>query len=107
MARAKQTAADYIERHDGEMRVILGELVENAGKINMHWVLGRDQAREYPEAALKHLIDAEILLGIIVRIERSDALRTIHSAIDRLGSELPDDGDDHSSDPPSGDITGH
>ena len=37
MARAKATAADYIERHDGEMRIILGEPVENAGKINMHF----------------------------------------------------------------------
>lgn len=107
MARAKQTAADYIERHDGEMRIILGELVENAGKINMHWTFGLNQARQYPETALKHLIDAEILLDIIVRIERSDALRTIHSAINRLSAELPDDDDDHSSDPPSSDITGH
>lgn len=61
MARPKQSAADYIELHDGEMRIILGELVENAGKINMHWVFGLNQAREQPEMALKHLIDAEIL----------------------------------------------
>jgi hypothetical protein len=100
MVRKKQTAAEYIDRHDGEMRVILGELAENAGEINMLWTLAVMQARQHPEGALEKLIDAEIKLDIMVRIERSDALRTIHSAINRLGAELPDDGDDHSTDVP-------
>lgn len=45
MVRTKQTAADYIERHDGEMRIILAELVESAGKINLSWTFARNQAR--------------------------------------------------------------
>ena len=40
LARSKQTASEYIERYDGEMRIILGELVENAGHINMWCGLG-------------------------------------------------------------------
>ena len=98
MARKKLTAAEYIERHDGEMRVILGELAENAGKLNMLWTLAVSQARQHPHGAMQKLIDAEIKLDIMVRIERSDALRTIHSAINRLDAELPDDEEDLSTD---------
>lgn len=95
MARKKQTAADYIERYDGEMRIILGELVEHAGRINMWWTFALDAAREDPERALTNLIDAEIHLDIHVRIELSDSLRRIRSAIKRLDEELPDDEDNH------------
>lgn len=102
MAREKPTAADYIERHDGEMRIILGELVEYAGKINIWWTFARNQARKHPEAALTNLIDAEIHLDHHVRLELTDSLRVIRAAVKRLGAELPDDGDDHSSDPPTG-----
>ena len=35
LSRSTQAAADYVERCDGEMRIILGELAENAGQINM------------------------------------------------------------------------
>lgn len=94
MARTKQTAAEYIEEHDFEMRVILGELAENGGKLNMLWTLARMGVLEAPERALEDLIDAEIALDIIVRIERSDGLRTLRSAIKRLAAELPDDEDD-------------
>ena len=51
MPRAKQSAADYIERYDPEMRIILGELVEYAGKINAWWTDARRRAREDPEQA--------------------------------------------------------
>ena len=93
MARKKQTAADYIERHDDEMRIILGELAEHAGKINMWWTLAVRAAREHPEQALTDLIDAEIHLDIHVRIELADSLRRIRSAISRLDAELPDPDD--------------
>ena len=53
MVRTKQAAADYIERHDGGMRIILAELVESAGKINLSWTCARKQAREHPEDALE------------------------------------------------------
>lgn len=33
MPRTKQAAADYIERHDAEMRIILGELAEVSHQI--------------------------------------------------------------------------
>jgi hypothetical protein len=100
MARRKQTAAEYIEEHDFEMRVILGELAENAGKLNMLWTLASDQAHASPQLAFDKLIDALVVLDIPVRIERTDGLRTIRSAIKRLDAELPDDEADNSTDPP-------
>lgn len=93
MARAKETAADYIERHDDEMRVILGELAEYAGKINMWWTFAVHAARKHPEQALTHLTEAETHLDIHVRIELGDSLRRIRSAISRLDAELPDPDD--------------
>jgi hypothetical protein len=103
MVRKKLTAAEYIERHDGEMRIILGELVEYAGKINLWWTAARNQARERPEDALTNLIDAEIYLDNHVRVELSDSLRRIRAAISRLDGELPDH--DSSDSPSSGDIS--
>ena len=78
MARTKQTAADYIERRVGGMRI-----------INMWWTNALDAARENPELALSNLYDAELHLGTHVRIEVSDSLRRIRSAIKRLDSERP------------------
>ena len=94
LTRNNQTAADYIERYDGEMRIILGELVEYAGQINMWWTSARNAVRQDPERALTLLMDAEIHLDIHVRNERIDALRRIRAAISRLAAELPDDEDD-------------
>ena len=93
MARTKQTAADYIEAHDDEMRVILGELAEHAGRINMWWTLAVNAARKDPERALTHLTEAETHLDIHERIELADSLRRIRSAISRLDAELQDRGD--------------
>lgn len=94
----KLSAAEYIQQHDGEMRVILGELLEYAARINIWWTFAQDQAREHPEAALKNLIDAEIHLDNHVRLELSDSLRVIRAATNRLAAELPDDGDEEASD---------
>jgi hypothetical protein len=93
MVRKKQTAADYIDRYDDEMRIILGELAEHAAKINMWWTFAVHAARKHPEQALTHLIDAEIYLDIHVRIELADSLKRIRSAISRLDAELPDPDD--------------
>ncbi len=90
MARGKVSAADFVEDHDEEMRIILGELIENAGKLNLLWEAARRVVREDPDRALTLLVEAEILLGIDVRIERTDSLRRIESATRRLGEELPD-----------------
>jgi hypothetical protein len=93
MGRKKQSAADYIEEHDLEMRVILGEMVENAAKANAYWMYARLWARDRPEEALKSLVEAEIVLDVPLRIERTDALRRIGAASKLLDSELPDDDD--------------
>lgn len=99
MARGTQTAADYIERHDGEMRIILGELAENAGQINMWWTFARNAVRDEPERALALLIDAEIHLNHHVRLELADSLRRIRASIERLAVEHPDHPDEG---PPTG-----
>jgi hypothetical protein len=91
MARGKVSAADFVEAHDDEMRIILGELVENAGKLNRLWETARRVVRKDPDYALTLLVEAEILLGIDVRIERTDSLQRIRSATRRLDKELPDD----------------
>ena len=94
LVRKRQTAADYIERYDGEMQDILGELAEHADMIRTWWNLARDQVREDPDQALQHLVDAQIHLDIHVRIERVGALRRIRLASNRLDAELPDDDED-------------
>lgn len=89
MARRKQTAAEYIDHHDAEMRIIIGELVESAAVINLSWTNARLRAREHPEDALRDLVEAETRLHHHVRLELSDSLRRVRSAIDRLEAELP------------------
>jgi head-tail adaptor len=91
MPRRNISAADYIERHDAEVRVILGELVENAARLNLHWAAAAYHVRRDPERALKELAEAEVVLSVAVRIERIDALRRISGASDLLDGELPDD----------------
>lgn len=94
----KISPAEYIEQNDEFMRIILGELAENSARINLWWTFARNHAREQPDAALQDLADAEVHLNHHVRLELSDSLRVIRSAMNRLDAELPDD-DDHSSDP--------
>jgi hypothetical protein len=55
----------------------------------MWWTNALDAAREEPEVALSNLYKAELHLGTHVRIEVSDSLRRIRSAIQRLESERP------------------
>jgi hypothetical protein len=90
----KLSAADYIERYDGEMRIILGELAENAAIANLNWAHAALSVRQSPEAALKHLADAWVALATAVKIERRDALRRINAASDLLDAELPDNDSD-------------
>ena len=87
----KLSAADYIERYDGEMRIILGELAESAAAANLNWTHAAHSVRRSPETALKHLVDAWVALETAVKIERRGALRRINAASDLLGAELPDD----------------
>jgi hypothetical protein len=93
MARKKLTAAAYIEKYDGEMRIILAELAENAAKINLWWTFACSKARRYPDRAMTDLIDAEIYLNNHVQIELADSLRRVRAAISLLDAELPDDAD--------------
>lgn len=86
----KLSAADYIERYDGEMRVILGELVENAARANLSWAHAAEAVRGSPDNALSHLSEAWVALSTLIRIERIDALRRINVASDLLNDELPD-----------------
>jgi hypothetical protein len=86
----KLGAADYIERYDGEMRVILGELAENAAVINLNWARSVERVRRSPDTAMTSLVDAWVALETAVKIERQDALRRINRAIALLSDELPD-----------------
>lgn len=90
MARKKLTAAEYVELHDGEMRTILGELIENAAKANLHWKNAHGLVRDDPDRALTELVEAWIALDTFIPIERRDALRVIDRASDLLDQELPD-----------------
>ena len=89
----KVSAADYIERYDGEMRVILGELAENAAIINLNWARAVERVRRSPDTAMTALVDAWVALQTAVKIERQDALRRINRASELLSDELPDDDD--------------
>jgi len=91
MPRRRQTAAEYIERRDAEMRIILGELAENAVRANLGWAAAVRAARLDPDRALTELVEVEIALDIPVRIERADALRRIRAANRRLDRSRPDD----------------
>lgn len=91
MLRRRLIAADYIERYDAEMRVILGELAENAARVNLHWATAAYFVRRDPERALQELTEAWVALTTAVRIERVDALRRINAASELLDRDLPDD----------------
>ncbi len=47
----KETAADYIDRADGEVRLILAELAESAGAVARSWSLAVFEAHRDPERA--------------------------------------------------------
>jgi hypothetical protein len=102
MPRHKQSAADYIERHDPEMRIILGELVEVSGQINLSWANAALLVRDHPKKALSDPVDAEVHLSHHVRVELADSLRRIRSAIALLDEELSDGEDDGSELDPNG-----
>jgi hypothetical protein len=87
----KEKAADYIDRADGEVRLILAELAESAGAVARSWSLALFEAHRDPERAVEHLIDAEIRLDNHVRLELADTLRHIRAALKRFDAELPDD----------------
>lgn len=91
---ARITAAEYIEKHSIGVSIILAELAESAGAIGRSWNLAVELARREPEAALQHLVDAEIRLDTFVRSELADTLRPIRQSIARLDAELPDRDED-------------
>lgn len=87
--KKKESGADYIERHDATMRMILGEMIEYTGNINRWWTEAALMARREPAYALKMLITMETHLQTHIRVERSDSLRRVRAAIDRLDRERP------------------
>ena len=93
MPQRKVTAAEYIERYDPEMRVILGELVEKAAQVNIHWAMATHLVTHDPERALEELAECWVALKTLLPIERRDALRRINAASSLLTDELPDDED--------------
>lgn len=98
MPKKKLTAADYLESRDHLMRIILGEMVQNAANANVHWDAAQRLIGQNPDAALEHLAEAWVALDVPIRVERADAIRVLNRTMQLLDSELPDD-DDHSSDP--------
>ena len=50
MPRQKRSAAD-LGAHDAEMRLILGEMVEYAGRINLWWRNAALVVRDHPDQA--------------------------------------------------------
>ena len=91
MPRKKATAAEYLHRSDELMRVILGEMTQNAANANVQWDAAQRLIETKPEAALEHLAEAWVALKTAIRIERIDALRVIDRTMELLGEELPDD----------------
>jgi hypothetical protein len=94
MPRRGLTAAEYIESVDPEMRVILGELNENAARASLHWANAASLARADPARAMKELAEAWAVLSTTIRIERADSPRRINHASDLLDRELRDGGVD-------------
>jgi hypothetical protein len=82
------SAAEYLERYDGEMRIILGELAENIAVANLHWTHAVQSVQGSPDAALQHLADAWVALAVSVKAERRDALLRINAATNLLDAEL-------------------
>jgi hypothetical protein len=86
----KQTAAEYLHARDPEVRIILAELAEYAGKANWHWSFAVALVDEYPDKAMDHLVELEILLAHHISLERLDTIRAARAALTKLDRELPD-----------------
>jgi len=86
----RQSAAEYLHRRDAEVRVILAELAESAGKAAWDWALAVEYIDKDPEKALEHLVELEILLKHHIHLERLDTIRATRAALSRLDRELPD-----------------
>jgi hypothetical protein len=90
MASKKPTAVDYIERHDEEMRLRLGEMAEYAARISVWWNTARVRAHQRPDEALAKLVEAEVSLDEYVQFAATDCMRKIRAAVNRLETELPE-----------------
>ena len=89
MARKRQTAADYVERHGDDVQWRLGQIAEKSARISAWWEAARSRARDHPDEALAMLIDAEVNLDEYVQFAATDCMRKVRAAVNRLEAELP------------------
>jgi len=93
MPKKRVTAAEYLAEVDEVMRLILGDMIQNAATANFHWDAARRAIGANPEAASEHLAKAWVPLVTAIRVEREDALRILNRTMKLLDLELPDDDD--------------
>jgi hypothetical protein len=91
MPRKRLTAAEYLADVDEVMRLMLGEMIQNAADANVHWDTAVRLIGSRPESALEHLVRVWVPLKTAIRVERTDAVRILDRAMELLDKELPDD----------------
>lgn len=91
MARRKQTAAEYIEAKSFFVTYVLGDAIEQLGKVTQAWSTTVLAARTGDlDKALTHVADAGIQVDV-VRVCRSELRSVFERAGSLLDAELPDD----------------
>lgn len=81
----------WLRDQDGEVRVILAEFAEAAGRANVLWTRALNAVKEDPDWSWSRLADLEVLLESIVQVEIDDLLKVLNEASERFEAALPDD----------------
>jgi hypothetical protein len=90
MRASSEHAVSLIRAHDGEMRVILAELAENAGRLASNWAGVLSTVSDDYTYARRTLYDMEVALAHIVLQEQKDALKIVRSSIRVIEKLDPD-----------------
>lgn len=75
---------DVLGRNDQFVRLVLGEMLEHAARLNLAWARAVELKDSDPEEAMQQLADMLPFLEVMVAIEAQDLVKVIDRALDEL-----------------------
>jgi len=75
---------DVLGQNDAFVRLLIGEMLEHASRLNLAWSRAVELKGSHPEEAMTQLADMLPFLEVMVAIEAEDLVKVIHRALDEL-----------------------
>jgi hypothetical protein len=92
MPRRKMTAAEYIDKNDTLVPLILGDMIEHLGRAVQEWSDALAPMRRGDlDKALEHVVSVGIEADIPLKVGRSEIRAITERAGNLLDQLLPDD----------------